>query len=89
MICNLSLLITVMRAAEGALRQVGLHRSAADFEMLLHTFLAVQRRQGNLEGEAPQASTSGPGPAQPQFTPRRQPRTAQPRRIPGLTRKLG
>ena len=73
----------MLRAAEGALRRAELHRSAGDIEMVLRTFLAVQQRNSRLEGEQAQVTVS-----QPQFTPRRQPRTAQPRRIPGLTRKL-
>lgn len=72
-----------MQAAEAALRQQGLHRSAGDFEMLLRTFLAVQRRAGLLEGDAPPP----PGTQLLQL-PTRQPQRRGPRRIPGLGRSL-
>ena len=81
--CSYGLLITVMQAAEGALRQVGLHRSGDDFQMLLTTFFAVQRRAGLMEGDTPP-----PRPRQPESTPKREGRVAAPRRIPGLARKL-
>lgn len=72
-----------MQACEGALRQQGLHRSAGDLEMLLRTFLAVQRRAGLLEGNA--AVSGG---LQSEQLPTRQPRRRGPRRIPGLGRSL-
>jgi hypothetical protein len=75
--------ITVMQAAESALRQAGLHRSGDDFQLLLTAFFAVQRRAGLMEGDAPP-----PRPRQPESTPKRQTRPAAPRRIPGLARKL-
>jgi hypothetical protein len=73
-----------MQAAEGALRRSGLHRSADDFQMLLTTFFAKQRHAGLIQGEAPAASS-----AQPQFKPTLKKGARTPRRIPGLTRKLG
>jgi hypothetical protein len=82
--CSIGLLVTVMQAAESALRQAGLHRSASDFEMLLRTFLAVQQRQGRIEG----AAALRPAPSAPESIPTRTPRPAAPRRIPGLARKL-
>jgi len=81
--CSYGLVITVMQAAEGALRQAGLHRSGDDFHALLTTFFAAQRQAGLIEGETPAARRR-----QPESTPKRQVRSDAPRRIPGLARKL-
>jgi hypothetical protein len=74
--------VTVMQAAEAALRAQGLQRSADDFHMLLTTFFAAQRQAGILEGEAECR------PAQPQSRPTLAKQGRSPRRIPGLARKL-
>ena len=72
-----------MQAAEAALRQVGLHNSADDFQQLLLTYFAVQRRSGLLEGDQPPAAR-----LQPESMPKRQPQRRAPRRIPGLGRRI-
>jgi hypothetical protein len=73
-----------MQAAEAALRQQGLHRSAGDFQMLLTTFFAAQRQAGLIQGDEPQSQ-----PAKPQSMPTLKKDDRGPRRIPGLSRKLG
>lgn len=71
----------MLQAAEGALRQAGLHESAADIEKLLRRFLNQRRalRQG--------AELCEPLPPLEPVTPRlptRRARRRLPRRIPGL-----
>lgn len=68
-----------MQASEAALRQVGLHESAADFERLLRRFL--RERRGRLQGQ--QLGIAG-APAAMQAVPRRRGTQVLPRRIPGL-----
>lgn len=68
-----------MQASEAALRQVGLHESAADFERLLRRFL--RQRRGRLQGVAPVELER---PAAEPLLPRRRSARALPRRIPGL-----
>lgn len=70
-----------MQASEAALRQVGLHESAADLERLLRRFL--RERRGRLQGEP---VTAGNGAMTPQPIPRRRGTQVLPRRIPGLHR---
>lgn len=73
-----------MQAAEGALRASGLQRSADDFQMLLTTFFAAQRQAGLLQGDAPPQAA-----AQLESRPTLKKDRRAPRRIPGLSRKLG
>jgi hypothetical protein len=73
-----------MQAAETALRQQGLHRSADDFQMLLTTFFAAQRQAGLIQGDQPAAAA-----AQPQSMPTLKKTDKAPRRIPGLSRRIG
>ena len=68
-------MVSVLQAAEDSLRQLGLHRSAADFEMLRITFLHLRQRDVSTDIRPPA----------PAVTPRRlSAATRLPRRIPGL-----
>lgn len=68
-----------MQASESALRQVGLHESAADVERLLRRFL--RQRRGRLQGDKAEAAQR---PAKAPVMPRRRVSGRQLRRIPGL-----
>jgi len=68
--------MAVLQAAEDSLRQVGMHRSAADFEMLRITFLHLRRRDVNTDINPPDVTA----------LPRRLSTPRQHRRIPGLHR---
>lgn len=74
-------MITVLQAAEGALRQAGLHESAADIEKLLRRFL--HQRRGLRQGAEPSEPLPLLEPMAPQL-PTRRSRRRLPRRIPGL-----
>lgn len=77
--CDFGLVITVMQASESALRQVGLHESAADVERLLRRFL--RQRRGRLQGDMAETTQR---PATTPVMPRRRVSGGQSRRIPGL-----